>query len=182
MGRIQVLLRGSDWCGWCVKLEEEVFSQEDFTKFAKKNLVCVLLDFPNHKEINGKLKKQNYDLAEKFEIKGFPSVLLINSEGKLVVRTGYRKGGPKEYVKFLKESIKNYEKLLPPKKEKVKPSKKETKNEFRTWTSIDGKTIDAKLLNVNKTSVQFETKKGRKTVISRDKLSEDDNKYLDGLK
>ena len=41
---------GSDWCGWCIKLNKEVFSQPDFAGYAKKNLVLVELDFPNKAE------------------------------------------------------------------------------------------------------------------------------------
>ena len=37
---------GSDWCGWCIKLNKEVFSKPDFAEFARKNLVAVEVDFP----------------------------------------------------------------------------------------------------------------------------------------
>src|SRR5580693_1129688 len=32
---------GSDWCGWCMKLKSDVFSQPQFTAFAKANFVMV---------------------------------------------------------------------------------------------------------------------------------------------
>mgnify|MGYP000232868317 CR=1 FL=1 len=41
---------GSDWCGWCIRLEKEVFSQDAFKDFAEKKLVCVLVDFPHAKK------------------------------------------------------------------------------------------------------------------------------------
>ncbi|MCK5529413.1 MAG: thioredoxin family protein, partial [Kiritimatiellae bacterium] len=49
---------GSDWCGWCIKLDDEVFSKKDFKNYAKENLVCVMLDFPR-KSLKKKLAKQN---------------------------------------------------------------------------------------------------------------------------
>jgi protein disulfide-isomerase len=42
---------GSDWCGWCIKLDKEVFSQAAFKDYAKDNLVLVLVDFPRKKEL-----------------------------------------------------------------------------------------------------------------------------------
>ena len=40
---------GSDWCGWCIKLDREVFSKPEFKDYATKNLVLVELDFPRAK-------------------------------------------------------------------------------------------------------------------------------------
>lgn len=96
---------GSDWCGWCVKLDKEVFSKKAFKDFAKDNLILVLLDFPRSKAMSAKLKKQNAALAAKYGIRGYPTVLLLDSKGKVIVKTGYRRGGPKGYIKFLKSKI-----------------------------------------------------------------------------
>jgi protein disulfide-isomerase len=96
---------GSDWCGWCVKLDEEVFSKAEFKKYAKENLVCVLVDFPRQKKQDKKLKEQNAQLAGKYEVKGFPSIIVLSPTGELVGRTGYQEGGPKKYVESLKKMI-----------------------------------------------------------------------------
>lgn len=96
---------GSDWCGWCIKLEKEVFSQAEFKKYAKGHLVCVMLDFPRQKNLKKKLKDQNAELAQKYEIKGYPSVIILSPEGDLVGRTGYQEGGAKKYVEHLKKMI-----------------------------------------------------------------------------
>lgn len=63
---------GSDWCGWCMKLDKEVFSKPDFKSFAKTNLVCVLVDFPQQKRQSKKLKDQNAELAKKYGIRSYP--------------------------------------------------------------------------------------------------------------
>ena len=96
---------GSDWCGWCVKLDREVFSKKIFKDFAKKNLILVLIDFPRRKPIAAKLKKQNKALAMKYKVGGYPTVLLLDSKGKVIVKTGYRRGGPQAYVNFLKTKM-----------------------------------------------------------------------------
>ncbi|HEY8240444.1 MAG TPA: thioredoxin family protein, partial [Kiritimatiellia bacterium] len=46
---------GSDWCGWCKRLDAEVFKDDTFKEFAASNLVCVKVDFPMFKEQSDKL-------------------------------------------------------------------------------------------------------------------------------
>ena len=99
---------GSDWCGWCIKLKKEVFKKYDFKKFAKDNLVCVLVDFPKRKRQSNKLKQQNSKLAKKYGIRGYPTVIILSPDGKLVGKTGYRKDGVKKYVKYLTKMIYNH--------------------------------------------------------------------------
>lgn len=111
---------GSDWCGWCVKLDKEVFSKPDFKAFAKTNLVCVLVDFPKQKHQSKKLKDQNAELAKKFGIRGYPSVILLSPDGELAGTTGYQEGGAKKYVGQLKEIIAEHKKQQPKKEAEKK--------------------------------------------------------------
>ncbi len=99
---------GSDWCGWCIRLEKEVFSQDAFKDFAEENLVCVLLDFPRAKEQTEELKQQNLDLARKYGIKGYPTIIILSPVGEPVGKTGYLQGGPREYARHLKKIIEDY--------------------------------------------------------------------------
>ncbi|MBU4273902.1 MAG: thioredoxin family protein [Kiritimatiellae bacterium] len=116
---------GSDWCGWCMKLDGEVFSKGDFKKFAKQNLVCVLVDFPHQKNQSTKLKKQNAELAKEYDVRGYPTVIVLSPEGDLVGRTGYQKGGAKKYVEHLKKMIDEHKQKQPQKEaEKQLPSNK----------------------------------------------------------
>lgn len=101
---------GSDWCGWCIKLQKEVFSQDEFKTFAKDNLVCVELDFPHRKAQSAELKEQNKRLSKEYGISGFPTIILLSPQGETVAKTGYRPGGAKAYVEHLKEIIYNYKK------------------------------------------------------------------------
>ena len=96
---------GSDWCGWCVKLEKEVFSQKEFKDYASKSLVCALVDFPKDKEQRAELKKMNRTLMEKYKVEGFPTVLVLDSNGKELGRTGYMEGGPEAFIAQLKKII-----------------------------------------------------------------------------
>ena len=73
---------GSDWCGWCIKLHKDVFSKPEFAKFAKDNLVLVEVDFPHGKKQSAELKKANEELQKKYKISGFPTMVVLNGEGK----------------------------------------------------------------------------------------------------
>ena len=97
---------GSDWCGWCIRLHKEVLSQKAFLDYAKDNLVLVLIDFPSRKPQSPEEKRQNQALARQFGIQGYPTVLLISPEGKILARTGYRHGGAQAYVQYLKGVLK----------------------------------------------------------------------------
>lgn len=96
---------GSDWCGWCIRLDKEVFSRKEFKDFAKDNAILFLADFPRKKQQNEKTKKQNSDLAIKYKIRGYPTVLLLDAEGKVLAQTGYQEGGAAAYVEHLKKLI-----------------------------------------------------------------------------
>jgi protein disulfide-isomerase len=97
---------GSDWCGWCIKLDNEVFSKAAFKAFADENLVMVLADFPQDKsKQSAELQKQNEKLSKEFGVRGFPSVFILSPEGKVVAKTGYQAGGPEAYVEHVKKLI-----------------------------------------------------------------------------
>lgn len=94
---------GSDWCGWCIKLNEEVFSEQPFKDGTQDKFVLVELDFPQGKKLEAKLKEQNEALRENFQINGFPTIMLCDASGKPYAMTGYLRGGPEKYVKHLDE-------------------------------------------------------------------------------
>lgn len=96
---------GSDWCGWCIKLDEEVFDQAAFSQYAAAELVLVEIDFPRGKEQSDKLKAQNEALAQQYGVRGFPTILVLSSEGELIEKTGYRRGGAEAYVQHIKEIL-----------------------------------------------------------------------------
>lgn len=89
---------GSDWCGWCIKLNKEVFSTPEFAEYAKKNLVLVEVDFPRQKSQSASLKKANHALQTKYKIEGFPTIILLNGDGQKVGDLSYVKGGPKAFI------------------------------------------------------------------------------------
>jgi protein disulfide-isomerase len=85
---------GSDWCGWCIQLDRTILSKPQFKDYATKNLVLVELDFPRRKPQSVELRKQNQELAERYQVDGFPTLVVLNGDGKTVWRyDGYYDGG-----------------------------------------------------------------------------------------
>jgi len=99
---ILINLTGSDWCTWCIKIEKEVFSTREFQDFAAANLVLMEADFPKKKELPADLKKQNNALKKEYLNGGYPTVYLLDAEGKkLSEDIGELKGGTAEYIKTI---------------------------------------------------------------------------------
>jgi thioredoxin-related protein len=94
---------GSDWCFWCIKLQKEVFSQPEFAEYAKKKLVLVEVDFPDKKEQTAELKKANKSLQEQYKIEGFPTIIVLDGDGKNLGKIGYEPGGPKTFIANLEK-------------------------------------------------------------------------------
>lgn len=95
---------GSDWCKWCIKLNNEVFLTKEFTDWAKNNIILINLDFPRRTPQTEKVKQYNNAQMQKYGVRGFPTVLLLNEYGNVVQQTGYLPGGPTVYIKHIKEA------------------------------------------------------------------------------
>lgn len=89
---------GSDWCGWCIKLNKEVFSQTEFKQYAAKHLVLLEVDFPQNKKQSSEQKAANSALQKKYKIQGYPTIVVLNGDGKQVGELGYMPGGPKAFT------------------------------------------------------------------------------------
>ena len=95
---------GSEWCGWCIKLDKEVFSQPEFAEYGKKNLILVELDFTSNGEPKSKeFGKLHGKILKESNIQGYPTIIVLNSEGKKVGELGYQPGGPKAFIAALEK-------------------------------------------------------------------------------
>lgn len=99
---------GSDWCGWCIKLHEEVFQHASFLEGAQKQYVLVALDFPQDDAIKAKVPNpaRNEELQQKYGIQGFPTILLMNPEGEVYAKASYQPGGPEKYLTYIEAEAK----------------------------------------------------------------------------
>jgi protein disulfide-isomerase len=102
---ILVDFTGSDWCTWCRLLDIRVFRKQAFRDWAKKNVILVELDFPSSEPQSAALRKQNDALAKRYGIKSYPTVLILDSDGKVHGKTGYKKT-PEEFIKSIEKAVK----------------------------------------------------------------------------
>ena len=104
---VVAVFSGSDWCGWCKKLEKEILSTEAFRKGAVGTYELVYIDSPRNKNLLSEHGKANNKmLTEKYGIRGFPTVLILDDEGKMVSKMGYDDGGPERYLEKIAEVTK----------------------------------------------------------------------------
>jgi thiol-disulfide isomerase/thioredoxin len=97
---------GSDWCGWCKKLDAETLSQAAFLDFAGKNLVLVKVDFSRSTPQSAQLKQANNELKGKFGVDGYPTLVAVAPDGAVVWKQrGYRPGGPAALIAGLNGGI-----------------------------------------------------------------------------
>lgn len=97
---------GSDWCGWCMRLQKEVLKTEEFAKWANDNVILVELDFPKRTAQSAELKQQNASLARSFAVQGYPTVWFVDVQKgedkkpvlKQLGKTGYVRGGASAWL------------------------------------------------------------------------------------
>lgn len=94
---------GSDWCSWCIRLDKEVFSRPEFVEYARKNLVLMEVDFPRGKPITSRVRRQNERLADKHGIQVFPTIVVLDGNGRKLGELGYMPGGPIAFIAELEK-------------------------------------------------------------------------------
>jgi thioredoxin-related protein len=106
---IILVFQGSDWCAPCIKLDREVWSTDIFKNYAKEHFVMLQADFPRKKKnaLPTEQAEANGKLFEKYNKNGiFPFVVVLNSDGKLLGETSYKKTTTQNYIKELNSFIK----------------------------------------------------------------------------
>lgn len=95
---------GSDWCGPCILFKRNVLSNPEFKEYASKNLVLMEVDFPQRKPISPTLRKQNEELGMQYQVEAFPTVIVLNGEGRKVWECiGYFPSGAEAFIAELKK-------------------------------------------------------------------------------
>jgi protein disulfide-isomerase len=104
---MMLFFTGSDWCGWCKRLQKEVFNTPEFQAWAKENVILVELDFPSAAVPQTEaIKTQNRALQQQFAVRGYPTCWFVKpeklSDGKTnlvqIGSKGYEAGGPANWI------------------------------------------------------------------------------------
>ena len=102
---------GSDWCGWCIKLQKEVFFKPEFKEWAN-NVVLVELDFPRKTKLEPALAQQNAQMQQIFQVSGYPTIWLVSPQKigeqinlQQLGKTGYVAGGPTKWIEVANQFL-----------------------------------------------------------------------------
>ena len=140
---VVAVFSGSDWCSWCKKLEKEILSTEAFRKGAVGRYELVYIDNPRDKDVLSEhAKKNNNRLTNKYGVRGFPSVLILDGDGKKVAELGYDKNGPERYLEKIEEEIKyapDVKKYIVPIEEVLSSHDEDIQEEIQEAMKVVGK-------------------------------------------
>lgn len=92
---------GSDWCGWCKKLESEVFNKPEFASAVGDKFIFVDIDFPMNKQLPAAVTQQNEHLKNQYHVTGYPTVVILDPNLNVLETTGYQQGGAQAYANYL---------------------------------------------------------------------------------
>ncbi|AAF39037.1 thioredoxin family protein [Chlamydia muridarum str. Nigg] len=102
---VALFFTGSDWCVWCMRMQDQILKTSDFVDFAKQYLCMVEVDFPHSAEQTPEQKEQNLKLKSQYRVDGFPTLVLLDSRGREVAKMGFEYGGGEAYVYRLKKVL-----------------------------------------------------------------------------
>jgi len=101
---IIIVFSGSDWCAPCIKLDKNIWQSDAFKNQSANNWILLKADFPRKKanELSKDQTAHNRKLAEKYNIEGsFPLVVLVDKNGKVQGKMGFKNVSPEEYIKMI---------------------------------------------------------------------------------
>ena len=96
---------GSDWCGYCIRMRHEIFDTGIFASWAKERVVLLECDFPKLQRQSAATAAQNNQLAERYAVEGFPTIVILTAQGDELVRVGYKRGGAAAWITGIDESV-----------------------------------------------------------------------------
>src|SRR5688572_12393828 len=111
--KVLIHFSGSDWCGWCIKLRKEVFAKSEFESYARSNLVLVRIDFPRRTNQPPAIQKSNQKVAEQFQVQGYPTLVLLDSQGAKLGTVSYGHGGAKQFLVDVEKIIRPQPEISP---------------------------------------------------------------------
>ena len=86
---VLIFFHGSDWCPPCISMSRDIFADTAFINYATDKILFLDVDFPYKKKLTKTQLKHNKNVKKKFGLpdeyrEGFPQVVIINANGKLL--------------------------------------------------------------------------------------------------
>lgn len=105
---LMLMFTGSDWCYWCKLMDANVFSADDFYKYADDHLVLVTIDYPKDKsKVPDEYQERNQKLGKEFQIRGVPTYVILKPDGETEI--GRLSAGkdktPESFIKEVKDVL-----------------------------------------------------------------------------
>lgn len=91
----------TDWCTWCKELDKNTYSHKEVIDTAKK-MVSV--------KLNPETSAEGAEIAKKYGVQGFPTILFINADGLVLENVGGYVEGDK-FVPYMKNAIEKLHKV-----------------------------------------------------------------------
>jgi protein disulfide-isomerase len=95
---IMLFFTGSDWCGWCHKLQADVLNKPAFVEWARQNVIAVELDFPRNKKMEPNLKAQNDYMGNLLGVSGYPTVWFVEASYTATNQINFARLGSQGYI------------------------------------------------------------------------------------
>ncbi len=102
---IFIVFEGSDWCGWCKKLNAEILSNKQFSDWVNVRFIPYKADFPRSIKLDAAVKAQNEALQTKYGVTGYPTIVIVNAAGKKLATAGYMKTGPVALIRDIEGKL-----------------------------------------------------------------------------
>ncbi len=103
---------GSDWCGWCKLADKNIFSTDEWKKYAAEKLVLAWIDFPKDKsKVPEAFQKRNEELSKKYDVHGYPTFIMLDSDGNELFRASTGRSSASEFIKQLDDEFAKADKI-----------------------------------------------------------------------
>lgn len=102
-----ILFTGSDWCPACMKLEREVLSKPEFVRGVSDNFVFYRAEFSDPSP-EALASTPDSVLLDRYNVNMFPTIVVIDGNGKQLFSLNYKAGGPNVYVQELNQKLRTY--------------------------------------------------------------------------
>ena len=83
--KIILQFSGNEWCPPCQMMDKFILKTKEFAKYANEKLHFIVADFSRFGEPhNKKFAKRYKELAEKYQLRGFPTLIILSPNGVAV--------------------------------------------------------------------------------------------------